>query len=130
MKLHFAAACLLPFASAFVQQPNHARVGTGLFGVVTGPEGKAATSAEEDLMLTLALIMDHEARSSTASKDQMISQMSDSDSSDKEIDVSIPYDAPAKLAYESSDKAMEYGAFKTKFEADAVADAIAKKAQI
>ena len=54
----------------------------------------------------------------------------DPEAVEMEADVSIPYDAPAKLAYESSDKAMEYGAFKTKFEADAVADAIAKKAQI
>lgn len=41
-------------------------------------------------------------------------------------DVSIPYDAAAKNAYEASDKSMEYDAFKTKFEADAVADVIAK----
>ena len=43
------------------------------------------------------------------------------------IDVSIPYDAPAKLAYEASDQSMEYGAFKTKFEADAVTDIISKQ---
>jgi hypothetical protein len=45
----------------------------------------------------------------------------------EDSDVSIPYDAPAKLAYEASDKSMEYGAFKTKFEADAVADIISKQ---
>jgi len=43
------------------------------------------------------------------------------------VDVSIPYDAAAKLAYEKSDKSMEYADFKEKFEADAVADVIAKK---
>merc|ERR1712151_260843 len=42
-------------------------------------------------------------------------------------DISVPYDAAAKLAYEASDKSMPYDAFKTKFEADAVADVIAKK---
>ena len=43
------------------------------------------------------------------------------------VDISIPYDAAAKLAYDHSDKSMKYGAFKEKFEADAVADVIAKK---
>jgi hypothetical protein len=43
------------------------------------------------------------------------------------IDVSIPYDAAAKLAFEASDKSMDYAAFKTKFEADAVADVVAKQ---
>jgi len=43
------------------------------------------------------------------------------------IDISIPYDAAAKLAYESSDKSMDYPAFKIKFEADAVADIIFKQ---
>ena len=44
-----------------------------------------------------------------------------------EIDISIPYDAAAKLAYEASDKSMEYAAFKTKYEADAVAHVISKQ---
>lgn len=43
------------------------------------------------------------------------------------VDLSIPYDAAAKLAYEKSDKSMAYPAFKEKYEADAVADVIAKK---
>lgn len=43
------------------------------------------------------------------------------------VDLSIPYDAAAKLAYDKSDKSMTYDAFKKKFEADAVADVIAKK---
>ena len=97
-------------------------------GIVTGPEGKAASSAEEDLELTLRLIMDHEARSATVSKEQYISQMNDADAiEEEEVDISIPYDAPAKLAYEASDKSMEYGDFKTKYEADAVADVISKQ---
>jgi len=36
------------------------------------------------------------------------------------VDVSIPYDAAAKLAYEASDKSTSYADFKTKYEADAV----------
>ena len=43
------------------------------------------------------------------------------------VDISIPYDAAAKLAYEASDKKMAYSDFKPKFEADAVADVIAKQ---
>jgi hypothetical protein len=41
-------------------------------------------------------------------------------------DISIPYDAAAKLAYEASDQRMPYEAFKAKYEAAAVADVIAK----
>lgn len=42
-------------------------------------------------------------------------------------DLSIPYDAAAKLAYEKSDKSMPYDKFKEKYEADAVADVKAKQ---
>jgi len=44
----------------------------------------------------------------------------------KYVDLSIPYDAAAKLAYEASDKSIAYDAFKAKYEADAVADVMAK----
>ena len=43
------------------------------------------------------------------------------------IDISIPYDAAAKKAYEEAGSPGDYQAFKTKFESDAVAEAIAKK---
>ena len=42
-------------------------------------------------------------------------------------DVSIPYDAAAKMAYEAAGSPGDYAAFKTKYEADAVADVIAKQ---
>jgi len=42
------------------------------------------------------------------------------------FDVSIPYDARAMLAYEASDKSMAYDDFKAKYEADAVAEVMAK----
>ncbi len=45
----------------------------------------------------------------------------------EEIDISIPYDAAAKLAYEASDKTESYDDFKAKYEADAVADVISKQ---
>mmetsp|Transcript_19384 Transcript_19384/g.28424 ORF Transcript_19384/g.28424 Transcript_19384/m.28424 type:complete len:500 (+) Transcript_19384:101-1600(+) len=43
-----------------------------------------------------------------------------------DVDLSIPYDAAAKLAHEASDKSVSYDAFKAKYEADAVADVMAK----
>ena len=46
----------------------------------------------------------------------------------EEVDISVPYDAAAKLAYEASDKSMAYDDFKVKYEADAVADVISKQA--
>ena len=90
--------------------------------VVTGPKGKAASSKEEDMALTLQIIMDHEARSATVSKEQLLSQTEEiaAIDDDAEIDISIPYDAPARLAYESSDKSMDYDAFRAQYEADAV----------
>ncbi len=46
----------------------------------------------------------------------------------EEVDISVPYDAAAKLAYETSDKSMAYDDFKVKYEADAVADVLSKQA--
>jgi len=42
-------------------------------------------------------------------------------------DISIPYDAAAKLAYTAAGSPGDYGAFKAKYEADAVADVKAKQ---
>ena len=126
MKFLTAILCL-PLAAAFSPASPQTRFSTGL-GVVTGPKGKAASSAQEDLELTLRIIMDHESRSATVSKEQFISQMNEASSEpDEEIDVSIPYDAAAQLAYEASDKSMEYSEFKAKYEADSVAYVISKQ---
>ena len=46
---------------------------------------------------------------------------------DDSADVSIPYDATAKLAYEASNKSMSFAAFKTKYLANAVKEVVAKK---
>jgi hypothetical protein len=104
--------------------------------VVTGFAGKPAATAEEDLMLTLRIIMDHELRSTTTSKEQYISQMteistskSETKSLDELVDVSVPYDAAAQLAYNASDKTMAFEDFKQQYLADAVADVIAKQRQ-
>jgi hypothetical protein len=136
MKISVAALMALPLVSGFVSNAPRptAFVGSSRLGaaatVVTGPGGKAASTKEEDMMLTLQIIMDHANRSSTASKDQYIAQMIEMKSEpelEAPVDISIPYDAAAKNAYEKSDKSMEYAAFKTKFEADAVAAVIAKQ---
>jgi len=95
--------------------------------IVTGPAGKAASSAEEDLMLTLAIIMQHDPRSATVTEEQFMSQLGTDAEESEPIDISIPYDAAAKLAFESSDKSMDYADFKTKYEADAVALVISKQ---
>ena len=90
----------------------------------TGPQGKAASSYEEDLQWTLQIIMDHTERSTTVSKDQFIEQVKETkkleESPPESIDVSIPYDAAAKLAYEATDKSVPYDAYKQAYEADAV----------
>ena len=129
MKVTIATLLVLPVASGFVHTASRLTFGTRLSVVVTGPAGKPAASAEEDLMLTLKIIMDHQERSVTASKDQFVAQMTQiQDEAEAEtVDVSIPYDAAAKLAYEASDKSMTYADFKQKYEADAVAHVISKK---
>lgn len=100
-------------------------------------------SFEEDLALTRQIIMDHQARSETVSKEQFVQQMEElivekSTSAaettananpateivhaDNTMDVSVPYDAAARLAYESFDKksAISFEAFQTQYLADAV----------
>lgn len=131
MKFSIAALLAIPaLTSAFVPVQNnnvgfaHSTALSMSAAVITGPKGKAAASKEEDMALTLQIIMDHEARSATVSKEQLISQTEEiaaMGDDDAEIDISIPYDAAARLAYESSDKSMKYEAFKSQYEADAVA---------
>jgi hypothetical protein len=131
MKVTVASLFALPVvAAAFVPQAcQPAFSSTRLLSsvVTTGPGGKAATSAEEDLMLTLRIIMDHDSRSTTVSKEQFIVQMGQAQNApaSESIDISIPYDAAAKLAYEAlvDDNKMRwpYEDFKKKYEADAIA---------
>jgi hypothetical protein len=92
--------------------------------------GKPAASFEEDLLLTLQIIKDHDARSVTVSKEQFISQMQEMKSipePEAPVDLTVPYDAAARLAYAASDKRLSFDAFKAKYEADAVAMVISKK---
>jgi hypothetical protein len=79
--------------------------------------------------LTLQILLKHDKRSVTVTKDQFVSQMQQIQKEPElePVDLSVLYDAPAKLAYESSDKSLAYGDFKTKYEADAVAYVTAKK---
>ena len=93
--------------------------------------GVAAASKEEDLMLTLKVIMDHADRSSTVSKEQYIQQVEESKAEEaaaqEPIDVSIPYDATVQLAYDKSDKSMSFDEFKPIYLAQAVAEVVAKQ---
>jgi hypothetical protein len=111
---------------AFAPSPNVAR--THYSSSLSATE--AATSREEDLLLTLKVIMDHAARSSTVSKEQFIQQVEESIKEDvpvETIDISIPYDATVQLAYDASDKSMSFDEFKPKYLAQAVADVVAKQ---
>ena len=100
-----------------------------------------AVSREEDLMMTLRIIMDHQKRSTTVSKEEFIQQMEESKSAKQKkettevtvtdaeiaVDVSVPYDAAAKLAYESSEKSTTFEAFKAQYLTDSVAQVKAKQ---
>jgi len=135
MKISVAALITLPsMAAAFApgiithnrQQPTFTRFAVASPDVVTGPDGKPATSFEEDLLLTLRIIQDHDSRSATVSKEQFIQQQveaikADETSTTESVDLSIPYDAAAMLAYEASDKSMAFDAFKTKYLDETVA---------
>lgn len=119
--------------SSLLSRTTTTQTATRLYSSVqTGPTGKAASSFEEDLMLTLQIIMDHEARSTTVSKEQFVQQVVEANQQQKiqvqePVDVSIPYDAAANLAYETTDKSIPYVDFKVQYETDAVASVIAKK---
>jgi len=122
----------LPAAFVVATLPALSQAFTATVPPVTGFKGKAASSKEEDLMLTLAIIRDHDERSTTVSKEQFISQMQEvieTPAPVEAIDVSIPYDAAAQLAYEASDKSMKFEDFKVKYEADTVAYITAKQPQ-
>ncbi|CAB9527330.1 DnaJ domain [Seminavis robusta] len=126
MKVAIAALLALQGATAFAPV-YQSRPTTALNG-----RSGAASSKEEDLMLTLKVIMDHAERSTTASKDQFISQMEEAakvvEEEPEPVDISVPYDAAAVLAYEAAGSPGDFAAFKTQFEDDAVADVIAKNA--
>ena len=123
--LVFASAS---YASAFAPTAMQAARTTTTVAAAT------ATSFEEDLALTLAVIMDHERRSTTASKAQMLSQMKEAEKVDQDpvpepVDISIPYNAAAMLAYNAAGSKGDFAAFEAKYLEEAVAMVTAKKAQ-
>ena len=91
-----------------------------------------AVSFEEDLALTLKIIMDHQERSSTVSKEEFVQQMEElakpAETTNSPlptsgtVDVSVPYDAAARVAYESfEDKSStSFEDFQIQYLADAV----------
>jgi hypothetical protein len=121
--------------SGFSQRQNV--VGTTAAASTKLGAATLAVSFEEDLALTRQIILDHQARSETVSQEQFIQQMEELVKSDDamtvvptkvelvadSVDISVPYDAAARLAYESlEDKsATSFDAFQTQYLADAVA---------
>jgi hypothetical protein len=104
--------------------------------ITTGPDGKAALNYDDDLRLTLQIIMDHQRRSATVSTEQLVQQVTAAASIVENdpttaVDVSIPYDAAAKLAYDQESSSVRvstpFEKYKDQYEAKAVADVIAKK---
>lgn len=91
-----------------------------------------ATSFEEDLALTLKVILDHEARSATVSKDQMLSQMKEAEEikqDEEPVDISVPYNAAARLAYEAAGGPGDFATFEKNYIEETVAMVTAKKAE-
>lgn len=125
-----------PSNSGFSQRQNVVGTITAAGSTKLGAAAPAI-SFEEDLALTRQIILDHQSRSATVSQEQFIQQMEELVKSDDAatvvpakvevaadaVDISVPYHAAARLAYESvEDKsATSFDAFETQYLADAVA---------
>merc|ERR1712238_21018 len=90
-----------------------------------------SVSRDEDLLLTLQVIMAHDIRSTTHTKEQFLHDMEQPVVKHDEtlVDVSIPYMATAKLAFEQSDQALSYEEFERKYLAESVQEVMAKQQQ-
>ena len=132
VSLLFLLSCSTTVVEAFNSSPTgsrrHRRDGS------TATKLDAATLAlsfEEDLALTRQIIMDHQERSATVSKEQFIQQMEEliakpsvaAEIVVEKVDISVPYDAAARLAYESMENKNDVS-FDT-FEAQYLLDAVA-----
>lgn len=142
LALASSSAAFAPSQSRSQQQRSYATTTTSTntqlrATVVTGIQGKAASSREEDLMLTLQVIMDHADRSATVSKEQYVQQVEESlkapssasEASTEKVDISVPYDAAARLAFEASDKSTTFEEFEVQYLAQAVALVKSKQPQ-
>jgi hypothetical protein len=94
----------------------------------------AASSFEEDLLLTIQVIRDHEARSTTVSTKQFLQQVKAAgavETPHDEVDIAVPYDSAALLAYEASLAAGDgttFSDFKLRYVTETVDMVKAKKA--
>jgi non-homologous end joining protein Ku len=92
----------------------------------------AASSFEEDLLLTIQVIRDHEARSTTVSTKQFLQQVKAAASVESDVvDIAVPYDSAALLAYEAHLAAGDgttFADFKVSYVAETVNMVKAKKA--
>merc|ERR1712238_150063 len=96
-----------------------------------------SVSHDEDLLVTLQVILAHDIRSTTHTQEQFLHDMDQQqptinkhDETLLGYDVSIPYMATAKLAFEqqqSSDQSMVYEEFERKYLAKSVQEVMAKQ---
>lgn len=126
------AAIALPLASAFAPVARPTFATATQLSLVTGAKGKPAASPEEDLKLLSEVIMSHIGQEeSSEDGDAPAPAPAPVVAKEKkvvvEVDVSIPYDAAAQLAYDASDKSMDFKDFNSQYLADAVALVISKR---
>jgi hypothetical protein len=86
---------------------DHLKNSDNVASVVMEEEAITETATEEEVAL------DEE-------EEEVVVAAVEDDVEEDDVDISIPYDAAAKLAYEASDKSMAYDDFKIKYEAEAV----------
>lgn len=108
--VHTSTSLQLEILGADVSPAVIAAVGVAIVGGVGAATVSSKIREEDATTATPAATAPAPATSATASPD-----------------LSIPYDAAAKLAYEKAGGPGDYAAFKAKYEADAVAEVIAKR---
>lgn len=134
----FLAALLLPHAWAFSPAPRPPSRNTALAisvdPMVVAAAGMAVVAGGASVLISAKIreIDAQQASATTPVPSPATAAPAESSSPpaaipDEKQDLSIPYDAAAQLAYKKAGSQGDYAAFKAKYEADAVADVIAKR---
>lgn len=150
MKLSSLAllSCSCAVVEAFTSSPGGNRLARNVIASTRLGAAPPPMSFDEDLALTIQVILDHQKRSVTVSKEQFIQKIEAAVKPAKKapvapvqvapvetatvpsvkvasdvVDVSVPYDAAARLAYESIDNTstLLFDEFRSQYLADAVA---------
>lgn len=95
--------------------------------LVLAAAGLAVVGGIGTVILTSKIQKIDESEGTTAPASTSSAPAASPAASSSSVDVSIPYDAAARLAYEKAGSKGDYGEFKAKYEADAVADVKAKQ---